>query len=403
MLELALKARIPIIGVSTDDPINFAKVLQEVAISPAAGERSFTPAKLSHTQTTLSTEVYWTDDADKITEANYYKFNKNSASLVVMNAPTHMLCFDAGILPMPEQLLTGMVQQELNVEAPEAVAALRGLSLKTAREVLLLSMARANGQLTANDVRATRSTVFGAVQGLYPEETSYDFYAWPPGLREWVQLNKPYFLKSPHPKLMPRGILFDGPPGVGKSMAGKAIANEFGVPLYRLDIASTLSKYIGESEARLMKILQMVDRESPCVLLLDEVEKIFKMEADSGVIQRLLSAGLWWLQEHTTRVFTVMTTNDKTAIPPELYRKGRIDLEQAIRKLTLHEARNFCQAVFRSVVGTPADLKRIQEMSEHLQLIAKPDQSGIKHIAHAEVADAVYHLVKKNKWVVVGQ
>lgn len=62
-----------------------------------------------------------------------------------------------------------------------------------------------------------------------------------------------------------------------------------------------------------------------CVLLVDEIEKIFGNSDDSGVSGRLLSALLWWLQERTSRILVVMTTNDESVIPVELYRPGRID------------------------------------------------------------------------------
>ena len=97
-----------------------------------------------------------------------------------------------------------------------------------------------------------------------------------PPLEDWLELNSAYFLNPKTPaKLMPRGLMLAGKPGVGKSMGAKAIAQHFDIPLFRLDISTTLAKFVGESEARVARSLATVDRESPCVLLLDEVEKIF--------------------------------------------------------------------------------------------------------------------------------
>ena len=99
------------------------------------------------------------------------------------------------------------------------------------------------------------------------------------------------------------------------------------VPLYRIDIGGTKNKYVGTSEANMLTNLHRVDQEEPCVVLLDEVEKIFVQGGgdNTGVVQTMLSQMLWWLQEHKSRVLTIMTTNNVKVIPPELYREGRID------------------------------------------------------------------------------
>lgn len=111
----------------------------------------------------------------------------------------------------------------------------------------------------------------------------------------------------------------------GKTLAAKHIASTFKVPLYRLDLGAMMGKYVGESEANLNSALAQVDQVEPCVVVFDEVEKIFQSQGDSGVTSRLLSQLLWWLQEHKTKVFTVMTTNNLGIIPEELHREGRID------------------------------------------------------------------------------
>lgn len=90
---------------------------------------------------------------------------------------------------------------------------------------------------------------------------------------------------------------------------------------------------------------------APCVVLIDEVEKVFQSGEDGGVTSRILSQLLWWLAEHRTRVLTVMTTNDYAAIPPELYRPGRLDKVMFLPKLPLGLARHFPVAVFKSMLG----------------------------------------------------
>ena len=110
---------------------------------------------------------------------------------------------------------------------------------------------------------------------------------------------------------MPRGLLIDGPPGVGKTAASKWLAEQFGVPLYRVDIGGTKNKYVGQSESNMLTNLSRLDHEEPCVALLDEVEKVFATSNSdsSGTTSTMLSQLLWWLAERRTRVLVIMTTN----------------------------------------------------------------------------------------------
>jgi hypothetical protein len=124
----------------------------------------------------------------------------------------------------------------------------------------------------------------------------------------------------------PRGVLLVGVPGCGKSLSAKAIAHEWSLPLYRLDFASIMGQYVGQSEGRLRDALDTADRVSPCVLWIDEIEKGLAGQNDSsGVGRRLVGQFLFWLQESTSRVFLVATANDVRSLPPELLRKGRFN------------------------------------------------------------------------------
>jgi len=124
----------------------------------------------------------------------------------------------------------------------------------------------------------------------------------------------------------PKGVLLLGVQGCGKSVAARAAAGIFGVPLLRLDFASIHNKYIGESERNLRETLATADVMAPCVLWIDEIEKgTATGDGDSGTSRRLLGTFLTWLAEKKTKVFVVATANDITALPPELIRKGRFD------------------------------------------------------------------------------
>lgn len=124
----------------------------------------------------------------------------------------------------------------------------------------------------------------------------------------------------------PKGILLIGIQGCGKSLAAKATAGVFGIPLLRLDFGTVYDKYHGETERKLRESLQTAEVMAPCVLWIDEIEKgIAGRGGETGTTQRVLGTFLTWLAEKTTQVFVVATANDISELPPELVRKGRFD------------------------------------------------------------------------------
>jgi len=124
----------------------------------------------------------------------------------------------------------------------------------------------------------------------------------------------------------PKGVLLLGVQGCGKSLAARACAGIFNIPLLRLDCAALYDKYIGESERNLRESLASADVLAPCVLWIDEIEKGFAAgDSDGGATRRVLGAFLTWLAEKSSRVFVVATANEISALPPELIRKGRFD------------------------------------------------------------------------------
>jgi len=124
----------------------------------------------------------------------------------------------------------------------------------------------------------------------------------------------------------PRGILLIGIQGCGKSLAAKATAGAFDVPLLRLDLGAVYDKYHGETERKLRESLHSADVMAPCVLWLDEIEKgLAGRGGETGTTQRVLGTFLTWMAEKKSLVFVVATANDISALPPELVRKGRFD------------------------------------------------------------------------------
>ncbi len=147
-------------------------------------------------------------------------------------------------------------------------------------------------------------------------------------LKEWLAQRKPAFRGEQDAQHLdaPKGLLLIGVQGCGKSLAAKATAGVFGVPLLRLDFAALYDKYHGETERKLRESLGTADVMAPCVLWIDEIEKgIAGRGGETGTTQRVLGTFLTWLASSERRVFVVATANDIASMPPELVRKGRFD------------------------------------------------------------------------------
>ena len=122
----------------------------------------------------------------------------------------------------------------------------------------------------------------------------------------------------------PRGILLVGIPGCGKSLSAKMAAQAWDLPLFRFDIGSVYDKWVGESEKKMKEALRFLDNVAPCVVWIDEIEKGLSIsDGGNDTGRRVLGQFLFWLQESSSRVFLVATANDVSALPPELFRKGR--------------------------------------------------------------------------------
>jgi ATPase family protein associated with various cellular activities (AAA) len=129
----------------------------------------------------------------------------------------------------------------------------------------------------------------------------------------------------------PRGMIILGVQGCGKSLCARAVAGEWKLPLVKFDTSAVYDKYIGETEKRIRKVFQVAEGLAPCVLWIDELEKVFagsgpdSASADAGVSSRLLASFLSWMQDRKAAVFVAATCNNVTVLPPELIRKGRFD------------------------------------------------------------------------------
>jgi len=151
-------------------------------------------------------------------------------------------------------------------------------------------------------------------------------------LKEWLRKRSQAFTDRARRFGLPepRGLLLLGVSGCGKSLMAKAIANQWRLPLLRLDMGRVFSELVGSSEQNIRQALRLAENVSPAVLWLDEIEKGLSGtgssgRSDAGTAARVFGTFLTWMQEKTKPVFTVATANDIQALAPETLRKGRFD------------------------------------------------------------------------------
>ncbi len=252
-------------------------------------------------------------------------------------------------LPAAEDLLPGVKQvlAELNREQHIPVALDAGAMAQLARNLVglpeeealraLRKSAMARGKADAGLLDAVLDTKRETLktEGLIESvrrDASFGDVAGLRHLRDWLGKRKSAL--TPEGQrfglVPPKGILITGVQGCGKSLAARAVAGEWGYELARLDAGALYDKFVGESERRLHKALELAQKLAPMVLWIDEIEKAFASagssgDADAGLSQRLLATLLTWMQDRESGVFLAATSNNIRVLPPEMLRKGRFD------------------------------------------------------------------------------
>jgi len=188
-------------------------------------------------------------------------------------------------------------------------------------------------------------------------------------LKEWLSIRQQVFngeVSLPGGD-RPKGMLLLGVQGCGKSMAAKAVASAWQLPLLHLDFGTLYNRFYGQSEENMRTALAAAENMSPCVLWLDEIEKgLSAVSSSDDVSKRLLGTFLTWLAEHKASVFIVATANDVSALPPELIRKGRFD-EVFFVDLPSELVREQILAVHfrrREISADLIDVKQIAQLSD---------------------------------------
>ncbi len=163
------------------------------------------------------------------------------------------------------------------------------------------------------------------------------------GLKDEIQkVREMIELPLRHPEIFeklgveaPKGILLYGPPGTGKTLLAKAVANESAAHFISISGPEIMSKFYGESEARLREIFKEAREKSPSIVFIDEIDSIApKREEVTGEVERRVVSQLLSLMdglEARGKVIVIAATNRPNAIDPALRRPGRFDREIEIK------------------------------------------------------------------------
>ncbi len=178
-----------------------------------------------------------------------------------------------------------------------------------------------------------------------------------------------------HPELFkhlgiepPKGILLYGPPGTGKTLLAKALANEIGAYFIAINGPEIMSKYYGESEARLREIFKEAEENAPAIIFIDEIDAVApRREEVTGEVEKRVVAQLLTLMDglkERGKVIVIGATNRPDAVDPALRRPGRFDREieipppdkRARKEILLVHTRNM-------PLAEDVDLDKLAEMT----------------------------------------
>ncbi len=249
----------------------------------------------------------------------------------------------------------------------DVIEAAKGLTFYEIENAFAMAYVSNNGKFDKHYVKRVFEEKIGALKhgGLLEHmnaSETFDDVGGYDQLKKWVRLRKTMY--SADAKAFglkyPKGVLLCGVSGAGKSLFAKAIANEFNCPLFKLDVGSLFGSLVGETEAKTRRFIKTVEALGKCVILLDEVEKTFGINAtsgagDSGTSARSFATMLTWLNDRTSPAFIVATCNNHLLLPVELKRKGRFSELFWLDLPDEEERKNICSVVIKKNKGDPTE------------------------------------------------
>src|ERR671939_316320 len=210
------------------------------------------------------------------------------------------------------------------------------------------------------------------------------------GLKEEMQkVREMIELPLRHPEIFeklgieaPKGVLLYGPPGTGKTLLAKAVANETNASFYSIGGPEIMSKFYGESEARLREIFKEAKEKAPSIIFIDEIDSIApKREEVTGEVERRVVSQMLSLMdglEARGKVIVIAATNRPNAIDPALRRPGRFDREIEIK-----------------VPDKRGRLEILQIHTRNMPLDTDVDQDRVAAVTHGFVGADLEYLCKE--------
>jgi transitional endoplasmic reticulum ATPase len=226
----------------------------------------------------------------------------------------------------------------------------------------------------------------GVGGGIVPRITYEDIG----GLKNEVQkVREMIELPLRHPEIFeklgieaPKGVLLHGPPGTGKTLLAKAVANETNAHFISISGPEVMSKFYGESEARLREIFKEAKEKAPSIVFVDEIDSIApKREEVTGEVERRVVSQLLSLMdglEGRGKVIVIAATNRPNAIDPALRRPGRFDREIEIK-----------------VPDKRGRLEILQIHTRNMPLDTDVDQDKVAAVTHGFVGADLEYLCKE--------
>lgn len=298
-------------------------------------------------------------------------------------------------------------QTQISIEWDEndysnAATYLQGLSEMEAKNIITSLIVR--GKISKEDLKElkyTKQKLFNEIAGLEAIDVEDNFeIAGLDNLKEWLYEKKTLMDPTKKNELEkrgitpPRGILLTGVPGCGKSLCSKATASIFGIPLYRLDLATVQGQYVGQSEKQLKEALDTAEYVSPCVLWIDEIEKGLN-DNDSPVTSKLIGQFLFWLQENKKPVFVIASANNIDELPPELIRKGRFDEIFFVDLPKDYERRDIIKLYARKYLKVQLGDNFVNELIALTNGFASADiEATFRNMAYKMIANKDTHLTE---------
>ena len=210
------------------------------------------------------------------------------------------------------------------------------------------------------------------------------------GLKEEIQkVREMIELPLRHPEIFeklgieaPKGVLLYGPPGTGKTLLAKAVANERNAHFISISGPEIMSKFYGESEARLREIFKEAKEKAPSIIFIDEIDSIApKREEVTGEVERRVVSQLLSIMdglEARGKVIVIAATNRPNAIDPALRRPGRFDREIEIK-----------------VPDKRGRLEILQIHTRNMPLDTDVDQDRVAAVTHGFVGADLEYLCKE--------